>query len=372
MKKVITICALFIGYALFAAFSAYFTATSLSLNLMRGTHFALIYILVLVVAILAGASLTMFINQIRDPHNPSKSKTILGLLGFLLFWGFSFTTNVHYFFVDKQGFVVLSRELTSCKEYLLLNTEAENRKIDDECRAMKQDVNSQMENQRNLFDRELQNTIDGHLGFGDKCIQILIATQQLLNQDSVLYHDRNKYVIWEEETDAGDRGITDRKKFPYLQKKYGGRIVSETNRKLNVIDRYYQNLKNNNTLFKELLVACDELKAVHLPSVQKDGSVSAYYKYYEYQSGKLTSQMPTDYLEGCRVYKTIGKGDKQEKKFDGYAIYPSNRMFETLTVWKDILHGYLPDYMTILQWILISLIIDIVSFVLFYLFASKI
>ena len=205
MKKVITICALFIGYALFAAFSAYFTATSLSLNLMRGTHFALIYILVLVVAILAGASLTMFINQIRDPHNPSKSKTILGLLGFLLFWGFSFTTNVHYFFVDKQGFIVLNRELTSCKNYLVENTELNNKRIDDQCRDVLNTLDSDIYNlQINGFHKEIYNPQTGRFGFSHRCVEWLNNIQQRLNFDNETYLDGNNYVIWDKDNDYVD------------------------------------------------------------------------------------------------------------------------------------------------------------------------
>ena len=370
MKKVITACALFVSYAFAAAFSAYFTATSLSLNLMRGTHFWLILILVIIVALLAGACLTMFIEQICNRHNPSKGKLMLGLLGFLLFWGVSFTTNVHYFFVDKQGFEVLSRELASCKGYLVENTESENKRIDDQCRAVLSTLDSDIYNSTGDFERELYNPQTGRFGFSDRCIGYLTRIQQRLNCDSETYHDGNNYVIWDQDNDFVDRGTTNPQKCLTLKTKYLNRINAAKATKSAIIKKYFDNLKNSNALFKELIAECEELEVDQLPNVQRDGSVSAYYMYYEYQKGKLTSKMPSEYDDSCKKYKAVSEGEKQKVKFDGYKVYPSNRMFETKIVWEDIFHGYLPDYMAILQWVLISLIIDIVAFILFYLFVG--
>ena len=108
-KTIISKVALFLGYLLFAGLSAYFTAASLSLNLMQGTNLWLIFAMVFVIALLAGWCLNNVIVQITNPT--SKAAFILNIIGFVLFWGVSFTTNVHFFFVDKHGYDVVNKEL---------------------------------------------------------------------------------------------------------------------------------------------------------------------------------------------------------------------------------------------------------------------
>ncbi len=365
--KVITKVSLIVGYAIFAAFSAYFTATSLSLNLMQGTNFWIVYIMVFIIAILAGYCLTEFIRQIQRPT--SKSKFLLTLLGFLLFWGVSFTTNVHYFFVDKHGYGVLNKELASCKDYLTTITTDANRKIEEERDKAKTIQIAQAKNSTDAFVRELNNTMANHLGFGDACINILNAIESSFMQDTGLYHDgMNDYTIFDDMRDIGDRGITSRARFPQLQAKYDGRIQTALTKKLAAIDRYYSKRIVDNEQWNDLIDTINYLEHEHLPRVQKDNSVDAYYKYYMVQQASVVQKMPDGYLPTRIATKAIEniEGDTIYKMMK-FNVYPSERMFETLTTWSDILHGYLPSYMKILQWLLIALIIDIVSFLLFYL-----
>ena len=62
----------------------------------------------------------------------------------------------------------------------------------------------------------------------------------------------------------------------------------------------------------------------------------------------------------------VKKGDKIVK----FNTYPSKRMFDTMSVWGDITSGLLAD-MTMIQWIIIALIFDIVSFILFTIFRNQ-
>ena len=124
-----------VGYLLFAGFSAYFTATSLWLNLLNGSAMWtmwLVFVLVLIVSVLAGMCLTNVIKELKDRVRPSRSAFILNLLGFFIFWTFSFMTNVHYFFVEKHGFSILSKELISAKHYIEENTSKSNQLIDEQ------------------------------------------------------------------------------------------------------------------------------------------------------------------------------------------------------------------------------------------------
>lgn len=71
-SKVILKLAYLVGYLLFSGFSAYFTASSLSLNLLNGTNLWLVFVLVLVVAMLAGWCLTNVISELQKNVGASK------------------------------------------------------------------------------------------------------------------------------------------------------------------------------------------------------------------------------------------------------------------------------------------------------------
>lgn len=354
-----------IGYLLFAGFSAYFTATSLWLNLLNGSDtwtMWLVFVLVLIVSILAGMCLTNVIKELHDRVRPSRSAFILNLLGFLIFWAFSFTTNVHYFFVEKHGFSILSKELTSAKHYIEENTSKSNQIIDEQKNTAEMAISAQVKANLDAFDRELNNTIAHNEGFGEVCINILNSTEDALAKDSKTYGDKNTYVIFDDVRDSGDRGVTARSRFTGLRTKYAARMVEQLNKKLSVIENFYENKKDKNVELTELLEPINDLENKHLPAVEKDGSVNAYYKYNSIQDARVISKMPNDYNNKC----VVKSGDEITK----FNTYPSKRMFDTMSVWGDITAGRLSD-MTMIQWIIISLIFDIVSFILFTLFRKS-
>ena len=362
-KAIISKVALFIGYLLFATFSAYFTATSLSLNLMQGTNLWLIFVMVFIIALLAGWCLNNVIVQISNPS--SKASFIFSIIGFLLFWGVSFATNVHYFFVDKHGFDVVSKELTAAHDYIVQNTADTNKKIDDDRDVAKSVLIAQVSTSSEAFEREIHNTMEGHIGFGDACINILNSIERMLEQDKSIYNDNNSYVIFDEERDTGDRGKTQRSQLSTIQAKYEGRILNALNKKLGVIDSYYNSKKDSNSKLKNTLRDIQDLEENHLPIVLEDGSVTALFAYHAQQNARVITKMPHDFISMCEIV------DEDSGKLDSYVVYPSNHMFDTFTVWGDIFAGRLPSYMKMIQWVLISLIIDIVAFLLFALFCKK-
>ena len=204
--------------------------------------------------------------------------------------------------------------------------------------------------------------MEHHEGFGEACINILNSTENLLTQDSKTYGDNNEYVIFDDVRDSGDRGVTQRSRFTELQTKYSARMLGQLNTKLSVIDHFYERKKDQNTELTELLEPISELETKHLPAVLKDGSVNAFYKYYDQQKGKVIAKMPADYTKKCIV--------KSGDAIKSFNVYPSDRMFDTMSVWGDILSGRLVG-MTMIQWIVIALIFDIVSFILFFLFRKE-
>lgn len=351
-----------VGYLLFAGFSAYFTATSLWLNLLNGSAMWtmwLVFVLVLIVSVLAGMCLTNVIKELKDRVRPSRSAFILNLLGFFIFWTFSFMTNVHYFFVEKHGFSILSKELISAKHYIEENTSKSNQLIDEQKNTAEMAISAQVQANLEAFDRELNNTIAHNMGFGEVCINILNATEDALAKDSKTYNDKNTYIIFDDERDSGDRGVTTRSRFTELRTKYAARMAEQLKKKLGVIENFYENKKDQNAELTELLEPIDELENKHLPAVEKDGSVNAYYKYNSIQDARVISKMPDEYNKKC----VVKNGDKIQK----FNTYPSKRMFDTMSVWGDITSGRLVD-MTMIQWIIIALIFDLVSFILFAIF----
>ena len=350
--KLVFKLACLVGYLLFASLSAYFTATSLSLNLLNGTNVWLIFVLVLVISILAGWCLTNVINEMRKRVGASRSGFVLNLLGFLVFWLFSFTTNVHYFFVEKHGYTILTKELASAKQYIFDNTSKANKTIDEKQNTAIQSLIHAVGNNASEFQREIRSTINGRHGFGDNCISYLRNIERILRQDSQMYGDGNKYIIYGSE-DEGDRGTTQRGLINGLEAKYLGRIETEKQKKLAVIKNYYERKKDQNIELTEMLDTITIYEKDDLARVLKDGSVTAFFQYNEKQNGNVIAKMPADYA-------------KYAQKTE---VYPSNRMFDTISVWSDLFKGRLGD-MTMLQWIIIALICDLVAFLLFTLFRN--
>lgn len=375
-SKFISKVACLIGYLLFASFSAYFTASSLSLNLLQGTNMWIVFVMVMVVALLAGWCLNNVIREISKTNGASRTVFSFSLVGFLLFWAISFTTNVHYFFVQKHGFDILTKELASAKRYVQDNTSKSDRSIDNLRDEAKRSVTSQVQNSMAVLEREINNTREHSLGFGDACITILKSTESILTSDSKTYNDNNEYVIFDEKRDYGDRGERRYNRLSQLYVKYVNRMNESLNRKLAVIDEYYEKKKNANTGLEELLKPIEELESKHLPAVARDGSIDAFYKYCTKQNEDVISKMPTAYKDSCVVYKTkkeqIGESVKAVKtdEVKKYTVYPSQRMFDSIPVWGDVILGRLVG-LTMLQWIIISLIFDVVSFILLYLFLKQ-
>ncbi|MBR1787141.1 MAG: CvpA family protein [Paludibacteraceae bacterium] len=364
--KLIKKVALYLAYALFAGFSAYFTATSLSLNLLHTdgiVSFIIVYLLVFIVAIMAGWCLTNVIEEFNKTYGASKAKFAFSIIGFLIFWGISFTTNVHFFFIEKHGFSILGQELSSAKNYIVENTDNSNRAIDDQKEQDVKLVQAQVTTNLEAFEKEIESTLKGNYGFGDACITILNSTEDILTSSNALYDDKNTYVIYDEINDAGDKGTTQRSKIQALYSKYAGKIIQQLNKKLDVISKFYDRKKNQNKDLLKLLQPIADIENNHYPRVAQDGSANAYFKCQQYQQINVIDKMTkipdkASFAETCIEYNSNGDVEKIN-------VYPSARMFETMTVWGDMFHHRLPEGMPMIQWIIISLIFDIMAFLLF-------
>ena len=359
-SKLIKKVALFLAYALFAGFSAYFTATSLSLNLLHTdgiVSFIIVYLLVFIVAIMAGWCLTNVIEEFNKTYGASKAKFAFSIIGFLIFWGVSFTTNVHFFFIEKHGFSIIGKELSSAKTYIVENTEKSNRAIEDKRRDAIELITGQINTNIIAFDLEIQKAVD--FGFGPACVNILKTTEDILNGSRELYGEKNLvYVIFDDRIDASDIGTTQKTKVLALYSKYKGRMEEKKEMKIAAINRFYDGLINQNQDLLKLLRPIAEIENKQYPPAAEDGSANAYFKLQQYQQTNVIDKMPKAFAESCIEYKADGNVAKIN-------VYPSARMFETMTVWSDMFHHRLPDGMPMFQWIIISLIFDIMAFLLF-------
>lgn len=360
-SKLIKKLALFAAYAFFAGASAYFTATSFALNLLHKDGLGaliVVYVLVFIVAVMAGWCLTKFIEEMRKKRGASKATAIFSFLGFLIFWLVSFTTNVHFFFIDKHGKSILQQELTSAKEYIINNTKESNRKIEDDKQTDISVITAQVSNLTNEFHKEIQNTLKYQIGFGDACISLLNSIETYLLSSNEKYKDGNKYVIYDDVRDAGDRGTTQRSKISTLQDKYDIIIIDQLKTKLDVVAKFYDLQKDQNEILLALLKPIAVIEQQHYPKVDEDGSANAYFKCQRFQQSKVIDNMPQAFKDACVQYNENNKVVKIN-------VYPSARMFDTTSVWEDMFKHRLPGGMPMIQWILVSLIFDIMAFLLF-------
>lgn len=361
MRQLLIKIALFLGYSIFACWSAYMTAMSIHLKWLSEMPFILAFIMIFIISLVAGWCLTNVIKQLKNSINPSKSVFVINLLGFLLFWGFSFMTNVHYSLVTQHGYDNINRQLQSCISYLKQKTDVADAEFNGMKTSKKENLKAEVTKIMNDFHKSLNDTRDNHSGFGDECIGYLKAIQQVFVSDTTYYHDKFDYVIFDEKYDSGDIGETRYNRFSELQDKYDKRIQQCLNQKYEVIDRYYDAERANNDILKETLTLAKRIEKESLPQIKDSKSFKTYYECYDKDLSKLLGKMPLEYTKSMLKTKMDQNGNEV---FDGYVVYPSDRMFDFVNVWKDWFNGYMPEDVSLAGKMPLALIFDIVAFVL--------
>lgn len=366
-NEIIKKIACWIGYCAFAGWSAWMTAESLSMSLnLKPTW--VVFLFVFVVAILAGFCLKEIINEISNRTNPNKARFVFCLLGFLLFWGVSFVTNVHYNLMRNGGLKVVKEELGNYESYVNGKVRDDDSKIDKDKQDAIAMMTSHVNSKGNEFERECNNTI--RYGFGPSAVRYLQQIEEYFTSTAKQYEDYNIYTnsIYDPEKDKGDLGVTGYKLVEGLKKKYATRIVDQMLRRQTAIETFYAKRKGQ----RSDLIALnhfikDSLNPVDIPQLEEIATPQAYYQFQKIQFSTIRQHLTPDDLATIDRSTMESKTDKVEDIDAGkfrYRIYPSERMFNTFNVWDDMLHGHMPTGMKLLGWILISLIIDIVAFVL--------
>lgn len=360
--------ACWIGYYLFAGYSAYMTAQSVAMS-FELSQVWIVFVFVFIVAVIAGNCLSMAIGEIQNRINPSKSKFVLGLVGFLLFWGVSFATNVHYMLMSNEGLKVVSAELGTYKSY-----------VEESVRSKKDGIKEKEANDIALCEASVQNLLDEFKreckssirpGFGDRAIAYLKAIEDYFTNSAGKFDDQYSYKnsIFDDDKDRGDRGKTGVREVMALEEKYSIRITEKLLRRENVIRDYYKRMIpqiKNMDLIRRFIN--DSLYVVDIPQITEIATPDVYYQFSKVQ---LTNNVfhrldKTDQVaieRQMKESKTEEIDDIDKGKYR-YRSYPSSRMFSTFNVWDDMMHGRLPNDMKLFGWILFSLIVDLVAFIL--------
>lgn len=356
------------GYCLFAGYSSYMTAESVAMS-FELSQVWVVFIFVFTVALLAGYCLSIVIGEIQNRINPSKSKFVLGLIGFILFWGVSFATNVHYMLMSNEGMKVVSTELGVYKNYvetaIINNTDDIEERMHVDIAICEEKVSTLAD----LFYKECEHSV--RQGFGPHAVSYLKQIEEELERTRNQFNDLNSYrgKIYNDEMDRGDLGKTGDRDVKALQNKYSIRITDQLLKREKVIKDFYRRKRpqtKNLELIKHFID--DSLYVVDIPQITEIASPEVYYQFSKIQlKGNVFDRLSQDdqaaIIKSMKVNKTDNPDGIDKGKYR-YRSYPSSRMFSTFNVWDDMLHNRLPEDMKLFGWILFSLIVDIVAFIL--------
>lgn len=366
MKHLLFKVALFLAYSVFAGYSAWMTATSVQLKWMSQMPIWFVFIMIFIIALFAGWCLDNSIKELKNPTNPSKVRFFLNLLGFIVFWTFSFMTNVHYNVIQEYGENNLSAQLADCKRYLVANSDEALAKVEDEKASAIKNFEDKIYIQRQKFVDELLNEQGGGelVGFGPSAKGILKDIEDVFNKSANIYGEDFDYkgkLYTGQEDDAYSRYHGRKEVNEIVKPHFTDRIDRAEEKHKEAIIAYYQKkiavIKDNQhhletvTFYENKL---DSLKS------QGNSSYSEYFKLYKSMDEYLLSK-----VEGYKESNLIYVKDKDGNNvFEGYKIYPSDRMFNFWNVWKDWFNGYLPTHISLAGQFIWSIIVDLIAFIL--------
>ena len=374
MRSLLFKVALFLAYSVFAGYSAWMTATSVQLKWMSQMPIWFVFIMIFIIALFAGWCLDNAIKQLKNPINPSKTRFFLNLIGFLVFWTFSFMTNVHYNVIQEYGESNLSAQLADCKRYLIANSDEALAKVEAERSAALKDFEDKIFVLRKKFVDELLNEQGGGIlyGFGPNAKTILKELEEVIKKSSKTYDDSfdyNNALYKSPDDDAYSRYHGRKEVNEIVIPHFTDRIDRAEEKHKKAIVAFYQKkisiIKDNKG---HLNTVAQYEKMLEKLTKDNNGNYSEYFKFYKSMDKYLLSKV-AGYKESNIKYQKDKDGNeivdkKGNKIFDGYKIYPSDRMFNFWDVWKDWFKGYLPEHISLVGQFIWSIIVDVIAFIL--------
>jgi len=367
--KLLKKLACWVGYGLFAGYSSYMTAKSVAMSFELNDQIIAVFVFVFIVALLAGWCLSITIEELQNRFNPSKARFIGGILGFLIFWGVSFATNVHYMLMSKDGLRVVTAELGVYKTYVEDYIRNSRTGIHEQEQADIALCEASVQNLMDEFKRECESSV--RYGFGDRAIGYLKDIEDYFTSSGGKFNDQYSYKrsIFDDDKDRGDKGKTGARDVMALKEKYSIRIAEKLLRRETIIKNFYkqkQSQSKNMDLMAHFIN--DSLYTIDVPQITEIATPNVYYQFQKIQlQGNIFNRLDNidqvNILNSMKESKT-GNVEDIEKGEYRYRVYPSNRMFGTFNVWGDMINGRLPADMKLIGWILFALIVDIVAFIL--------
>ena len=366
MKQLIKKIALFLGYAVFAGYSSWMTATSVQLKWMTQMPVWFVFVMVFIIALSAGWCLGNVIKELKNSINPSKFRFTINLIGFMVFWTFSFMTNVHYNAIQEYGESNLSAQLADCKRYLIANSDEALTKVENQRDAAIKRFADNMHILRQAFVNEALNESGGGqlVGLGPKAKEKLKDIEVYLNKSAKLYNDAFNYTsnLYNETNDNAYSRFHGRKEVSEIVKPhFSERIDRAEDMHKKAIEAFYQKQINAIKDNKGHLNTVAQFEKM-LQRMKMDGnnSFEDYYSFYKSMDENLLSKV-SGYKEKNIKYV---KNEERKMVFNGYNVYPSDRMFNFWDVWSDWFNGYLPDNISLVGQFLWAAIVDVIAFIL--------
>lgn len=366
MKQLIKKIALFLGYTIFAGYSSWMTATSVQLKWMSQMPVWFVFIMVFIIALFAGWCLGNLIKELKNSINPSKFRFAINLIGFVVFWTFSFMTNVHHNVIKEYGESNISTQLADCKHYLNANSGDAKKTIENQRDIAIKDFSDKMHVLTQKFINEVEKEQGGGLllGFGPIAKGKLQDIEKYLNRSAKIFGDSFIYtsnLYNGSEDDAYSRFHGRKELRDIVEPHFIDRIERAEEIHKKAINMFYQkqiNSINDNEVHLKTVIQFEKM----LQKLKMDGndSFEDYYNFYKSMDENLLSKV-SGYKENNIKYV---KNEKGEMVFNGYNVYPSDRMFNFWDVWSDWFNGYLPDNISLAGQFLWAAIVDVIAFIL--------
>lgn len=363
-KDFIKKAACWTGYILLACISAYFTCVSLMRWFNADSVIMTVICVIVSVAIVlvAGFALMWAVRQLLDRQNPKVGLFVTSSVLFLLVWGFSFMTNVHYLFITQDGKRVLSTEVGQYKVYLEDAIKKNTVDIDAERDSVKNNIYETIRAEKKAFQDECTRKDD--YGLGKSAMTILERIQNYLTKKSPI---QEKFVIVENDISSDEyknkedvkKQVNDyNSKIDACTERLVEQIVEKYNREKDTVEQQTQRYKNAAEKMRE---GEDALKKI-------ENSADKYYKFSQELSENLDETIGPEEKKALLEKNKIiinGSNDKESEaiQYSYKSYYPSSRMFNTWTMWDDAVHNRIPNDFSLLGFILLSLIIDLIAFV---------
>jgi hypothetical protein len=270
-------------------------------------------------------------------------------------------------FMSNEGLKVINSELGIYKNYVERTVQDSKNGIKEKEAADIALCESSVQNLAGNFERECQSSV--RYGFGDRAIGYLKDIEGYFARTAGKFGDQYTYEhsIFDEDKDKGDRGKTGAREVMALKEKYKIRIAENLLRRESVIRDYYKRMIpqiKDMDLIRQFIN--DSLYVVDIPQITEIATPDVYYQFSKVQlTNNVFHRLDKDVQTAIRQQMKENKAENVDDSDEGrYRSYPSSRMFSTFNVWDDMLHGRLPNDMKLLGWILFSLIIDIIAYVL--------